>query len=672
MSSFASFPHLQGTLDDAEPAATANGARSVDWPLVLRLLVLIVVTCACYWPALNGDFQWDDGVLVRDNQLLRSLSGLRDIWASTKPYDYFPLTYTSFWLEWPLWGSDPAGYHLVNLLLHLTGACLLWRLLAAMRVPGAWFGAFLFALHPVNVASVAWIAERKNVLSMVFYLACLLKFWESETSGDRAHPRRTYLWSLAFFVLAALSKSSVVMLPFALLLLCWWRKGTLRWRDLVRGVPFFAISFVCGVATMWFQYHRAMDPEFKDAGKLPLLVRALMSGHSAWFYFGKALVPIRLGMLYPQWKLGTSAPMDYLPALGWIVLLAALWLGRKRWGRSPFTVAAYFLVTLLPVAGLFNMSFFTYSYVSDHLVHLPLVGLVAGIAATLGAWHARGGASGSTAVVLMAATAAWYAVGTFHRADEFSSPRRLWESTRAVDPGSFAVYNSLGLDAQEQHRIKEAEADFREALRLEPRCRSAAVSLADVLRVQGKWNESANLYQAILQLEPDGQCFNNFGVVLLELDQSDQAREQFRCALKLEPTMHSAYLNLYRMENTAGHRQAAADALRGILRIDPADPTALTALAALSLEPAPGQRAPEVAGSMVYESTVLLAERACQLTGYENLQSLAVLSRALLASGRRDEAVAIGRKTSELAARRNRPALARELAAFVETASHQP
>ena len=672
MPSLASFPSLAGSFVPADSSPAGGKTRSVHWSLIARCLLLIVVACACYWPALNGEFQWDDGVLVRDNLMLRSLSGLRDIWASTKPYDYFPLTYTSFWLEWPLWGADPAGYHLVNLLLHLTGACLLWRLLVAMRLPGAWFGALLFAIHPVNVASVAWIAERKNVLSMVFYLACLLKYWESETSADPARSRRAYLWSLGFFVLAALSKSSVVMLPFVLLLLCWWRKGALRWADLLRTVPFFAVSFLCGVATMWFQYHRAMDPEFDDAGKLPLLVRALMCGHSAWFYFGKALLPMQLGMLYPQWKPGASSLSDFLPVSGWMIVLAVLWFSRKRLGRGPFAVVAYFLVTLLPVAGLFNMSFFTYSYVSDHLVHLSLVGLIVGIAAMLGAWQERGGRSGVMAAVVMSGLVAWYAVGTFHRADDFSTSHRLWESTRLVDPGSFAVYSSLGVDAQEHHRFAEAEADYRETLRLEPRCRSAAVSLANVLRMQGKWNESANLYQAIIQLEPDAQCSNNLGVVLLELNQPDHAREQFHLALKQEPTMKSAYLNLYRMEKNAGHWQAAADALRGSLRINPSDPAAMTALAGLSLEPAPGQRVQEAAESTAYESTLQLAERACQLTGYQNLQSLAVLSKALLASGRRDEAASAARKASDLATRRNRPILARELAALVERASHAP
>ena len=199
-----------------------NRPSKPDWPGIAKVLGLIVLTCLCYWPSLGGGFLWDDNALIADDPLVQSFGGLRGIWFSTIPYDYFPLTYTSFWLEWPLWGADPLGYRVVNLLLHVLSAFLLWRLLGRLRVPGAWLGALLFAVHPVNVASVAWIAERKNTLSMVFYLASVLCWVESEGGRHRA---RWYAGALGFFVLAALSKSSVVMLPCILLLLVWWRRG---------------------------------------------------------------------------------------------------------------------------------------------------------------------------------------------------------------------------------------------------------------------------------------------------------------------------------------------------------------------------------------------------------------------------------------------------------------
>ena len=635
----------------------------VDWRLIAQCVVLLVATCACYWPALNGEFQWDDGVLISDNDLIKSLAGLKDIWFSTKPYDFFPLTNTTFWLEWPWWGNDPTGYHLVNLALHLAGAGLLWKLLLELRLPGAWFAALLFALHPVNVASVAWIAERKNTLSMVFYLACLLCYARLENTPEGRTRWRRYGWSLGFFVLAALSKSSVVMLPFVLLLLGWWRRGKLSWTDLARSVPFFVVSLACGAATMWFQYHRAIQPGFHEAAKLPLLVRGLMAGHVAWFYLGKALLPTGLSMVYPRWTPGASWPGDYLPACGWVALLGAAWAGCSRWGRGPFAVLAYFLITLAPVSGLFQMSFFTYSYVSDHLVHLSLVGIIAGVAAGLGTWRARGGASARLALIVMTLVAGAFCVATLFRADQFSSPKKLWESTRVIDPQCFAVYNNLGVDAQAHHRFAEAETDYREAMRLEPRSFSVSNNLATILRLEGKWRQAAALYQAILRLEPKPECYNNLAVVFLELGDTGQARQQLERALALEPTMETAYFNLFRTERADHHLPAAADALRGCLRCNPFDAKAMTYLAALSLEQAPDAAGALRIDPLVFEPAVALADRACQLTRYRDPQCLEVLSKALAVSGRQAEAIAQGRKAVAAASDLHQPALAEEPAA---------
>ena len=671
MASAVCTPTISGTAA-APPAATARLPGAVNWRLIAQCVVLLVATCACYWPALNGEFQWDDGLLVKDSDLIKSLAGLRDIWFSTRPYDFFPLTYTTFWLEWPLWGDDPAGYHLVNLALHLAGAGLLWRLLRELRLPGAWFGALLFALHPVNVASVAWISERKNTLSMVFYLACLVCYVRFENSPEARARRWRYGGALGFFVLAALSKSSVVMLPFVLLLLGWWRRGKLSWADLARSVPFFAVSLACGMATLWFQYHRAIQPGYHAANHLPWLVRALMAGHVAWFYLGKALLPIRLSMVYPRWTLGASFPGDYLPALGWLAVLGAAWTGRSRWGRGPFAVLAYFLITLAPVSGLMQMSFFTFSYVSDHLMHLALVGIIVGISAGMGAWHARGGVSARLALAVMVLWVAAFCAATPYRADQFGSNRRLWETARAIAPQCFTVYNNLGADAQAHGRIAEAEADFREAMRLEPRSFSTCLNLATVLRLQGKWKEAGAIYQAILGLEPNAQCYNNLAVVFLELGEPDRARTQLEHALAMEPTMGNAYFNLFRTERAQHRLSAAAAALRGCLRCNPADAVAMTYLASLSLEQNPDPADARRIDPLVFEPAVALAERACQLTRYRDPRCLEVFSKVLQASGRRAAAVTQAQKGLAAAIVLHQTALADECAAYAAslTASH--
>ena len=626
--------------------AGPRGEVRADWLRVAQIALLVLLPCLCYWPAMRGEFLWDDDLLITRSLLLRSWEGLRNIWFSTVPLDYFPLTNTSFWLEWRLWGDNPTGYHFTNLALHVASAFLLWRLLRALRLPGAWFAALLFAVHPINVASVAWISERKNTLSMVFYLASLLAFvrWREQPGAWRP-----FLAALGWFVLAALAKSSVVMLPCVLLLIVWWQDGRLRWRDLVRTAPFFAVSLAAGLLTIWFQYHRTMTAEHL-AHSRPLVERVLMAAHAVWFYFGKILFPSGLAMLYPRWQVGVGDPRSYVAPLGLAALLAAAWYARRWWGRGPLAALGYFLLTILPVSGVMMMSFFTYSDVSDHLVYLSVPVVLACVAAGLGRWLAEGGGRGRLALVPMTLVAGACCLGCALRAGDFSSAESLWTSTLEANPGSFAAHNNLGL-AFQQHAhgdprlLALAEAHFRVALDHEDRLESAGVNLANTLRMQGRWTEAADLYRRVLDVHPEPECFNNYGVTLLEIGDNPKAREAFGNALRLDPSMLSAYYNLYGLEQAEHHLPQAFAMLRACLRLDPDNVPALNALVLLNLDQ-PGQPAPTPAGA---ELMVAMAERACQLTQYRQAQSLVTLSKAMLAAGRPAEAARVAARAGEVA-----------------------
>ncbi len=632
------------------PAAkTATGLRSIvraEWLQIAQVALLILLPCLCYWPAMRGEFLWDDELLTSRSPLLGSWDGLRKIWFSTVPLDYFPLTNTSFWLEWHLWGASPTGYHLVNLALHIASAFLLWRLLLALRLPGAWFGALLFAVHPINVASVAWIAERKNALSMVFYLATLLAFvrWREQPASWRP-----YLAALGWYVLAALAKSSVVMLPCALLLIVWWQDGRLRWRDLVRTTPFFAVSLAAGLLTMWFQYHRTMTADSFVHAR-PLAERALLAAHAAWFYLGKILFPHPLAMLYPRSRVNVGDPWSYVALVGLAALLAAAWYARRWWGRGPLAALGYFGVTILPVSGMMAMSFFNYADVSDHLVYLSAPVVLVGVAAWLGRWHAEGGRRGQVALAAMTLAAGACCLGCTLRAEDFSNEEHLWTTTLAINPDSAAAHNNLGLTYQ-QHAHGDsrlfalAETHFRAALDREHELASAGVNLANVLRMQGRWTESAELYRKALDAHPEPEVFNNYGVSLLEAGDSAKAREAFGNALRLDPSMVSAYYNLFGIEQ-AEHRLPQAFAmLRACLRLEPDNVQALNAMVLLNLDQ-PGQPPPTPAGA---ELMVATAERACRLTQYHHSQSLVALSKALLAAGRPAEATRIAARAGEVA-----------------------
>ncbi len=539
-----------------------NRPSTPDWLGIARVLGLVVLTCGCYWPSLGGGFLWDDTALISDDPLIQSFSGLRLIWFSTIPYDYFPLTYTSFWLEWPLWGADPLGYRVVNLGLHILSALLLWRLLERLRVPGAWLGALLFAVHPVNVASVAWIAERKNTLSMVFYLASVLCWVESEGERNRV---RWYAAAVGFFMMAALSKSSVVMLPCILLLLVWWRRGKIGWVDLQRTVPFFVVSLVTGLLTVWFQFHRSMAATDLRRTAEPAWQRVLLAGRSMWFYLGKTVAPVRLSMIYPRWE-----TIAWMPLVAVTVLLFAAWLGRTRWGRGPFTGLGYFALAVLPVSGLVPMTFAIYSFVSDHFVYVPMLGLLAGVAALLVVWSESGVVNRWAAYGTAALLVGWFVVLSFGRAEEFASSRRLWESTLVLNPRCAIAHNNLGLAIQDAGNLPDAEHHFRAALTIDPGLSAAATNLAGVLQREGRWRDSASAYESALDHTPDPKDFNNYGVVLLQLGDVEKAREQFLSAVRLEPSMLSPHFNLYRLALAQNHPAIADDELRACLHIDSA------------------------------------------------------------------------------------------------------
>ena len=428
--------------------------------------MLVLATVVCYLPSLTGGFLWDDRAVLTNDPLMKSAAGLWKIWFSTIPYDYYPVNYTSLWLEWHLWGADPLGYRIVNLAWHIGSAFLFWRLLTIWRLRGAWWAALLFALHPLNVASVAWIVERKNVLSLAFYLGALLCWARAEEAAAPARRRAFYLGALAAFALALGSKSSVVMLPCVLLLVAWWRHGRVRWQDVRRSCPFFGLSLAAGLVSLWFQ-HRTMMPA-EMAAALPPVARAALLGKAIWFYLGKAWFPYPLVMIYPRWRLLPTGPMDLLP-LGLLLLLCAAfaWLALRRGWRGPAAALAYFCLSLLPVAGLFNMTFYALSYVSDHLVYVALLSMCAlGGAALSIPWRRpiwrRFSAAARVAIVAACAVMTW------QRAGDFGSAERLWRNTVALNPASAAAQNNYGVALDESGRLPAAEACFRTALRLGP------------------------------------------------------------------------------------------------------------------------------------------------------------------------------------------------------------
>ena len=377
----------QAARDDAKARRTVATASPLTAVVsysrqdTLALVVLSLLVVVSYLPAmLWGGFVWDDSILI-DAKPVQDVSGLWQIWFSPSAIEgeghYWPLVYTTFWLEHKLWGFNPTGYHIVNVLLHLANTLLVWHLMRRLSVPGAWVVAAVFAVHPLHVESVAWVIERKDVLSGLFYLASAL-VWIRFVEQPR---RGWYVGSLALYASGLLSKSIVVTLPVALLIWHWWQQGRVTLTDLKRLVPFGVVGLVITVGDLSF--YRSREVLSLDYS---LIERALIAARALWFYAGKLLWPSELAVIYPLWDIRVSDLLAWGYLVAAVALAVALWYFRHQVGRGPLAGALFFVVTLSPVLGFVDYGYMEYAFVADRFQYLAGIGVMAVVigAATYG------------------------------------------------------------------------------------------------------------------------------------------------------------------------------------------------------------------------------------------------------------------------------------------------
>ena len=500
--------------------------RSV-WLLAGALLVL---SCLVYLPVYNAGFIWDDVVMVTDNHCLRDFAGLKDIWFSTKTTDVYPVTFSMLWVEWHLWGANPLGYHVVNVLLHATGALLLWRLLKQLSIPGAWFGAALFALHPVAAGSVAWISERKNTLAFVFFLFTLLAYARFQSNSAK----KWYFLSLVGFLLALTSKASVVTLPLIFLLMVWWQQGYLQKKDILRAIPFLALSFVFGLITIWAQRHHAIGDSTPQTQNF--IERLAGASCAVLFYLWKDFLPVNLNVIYPQWELRGSNPLIYLPLIALIGAVSLAWVKRKTWGRHVLFGLGYFIIVLFPVMGFFDMYFLTFSRVADHLQHLALAGIipffVCGFLFVVRRIRVPQTVSLSAGFILLAllGTATWIRAGVYR------SEETIWSDTVKKNPHAWMAYNNLGNAFFAQKKNDAAQTAYESALRENPDFPDAHSNLGNLLVEKRQLDKAVEHLRRATQVQNNNPKFHfNLGVALAEQKKFDEALQEYARALQLRP-----------------------------------------------------------------------------------------------------------------------------------------
>jgi Flp pilus assembly protein TadD len=502
--------------------------------------LVIVATVTAYLPMWHGGFIWDDDVLLTANPLIKSPHGWYQFWLTTQTPDYFPVMSSFFWVEWRLWGMNAVGYHVVNVLLHAANAILLWRLLARLKIPGARLAAVLFALHPVNAATVAWIAELKNTLSFFFFALSLLWYLQFDDTGRR----RWYALSLWAFLFALLSKIEVAPLPFVLLGIVWWRRGRVEWKDLRRSVPFFAAALILGLVSVWFQNHVAIGHDVVRTDNF--WSRLAGAGWAVWFYLGKTLWPVHLIPIYPRWRIDPTQLLSYVPGLLLAGVFLAGWRYRRSWGKALLLGLGYAVLMFLPVLGFLNIYFFRYSLVANHWQYFSIIGPIAlASAAITGATGFLEKQGTFLKPLLVGTLLAMLGVLTWQQASVYQTGETLWRTTSIKNPDSFLAHDNLGFILLQRGAVDAALGQIQMAIQLQPDDEAAQKNLGSALLEKGQLDEAMVHFQKALEIKPDDSgAENNLGFALFRKGRTDEAIAHYRKALEMQPDDTGARHNL--------------------------------------------------------------------------------------------------------------------------------
>jgi tetratricopeptide (TPR) repeat protein len=482
-------------------------------------------------PSLQNGFVWDDAQNIINNWQLRSWAGLWRIW--TDPHatqQYYPLVQTSWWIETQLWGAVPLHFHVLNIALHALAALCLWACLRALALPGSWLAAALFALHPVQVESVAWITERKNVLCGVFFFAsayCLLRvLFPAPEAAPRAQ-RRLYVAGLFLFVCAMFSKTVACTLGVSLLVLVWWKRGAITRREALPIAPLIPFGAALGLLTAHLERESAGAQGASWA--FSFAERCLIAGRALSFYLQSLLWPGDRVFIPPRWTIDAGDARQYAYPLAVVLVMLALWFLRKSIGRGPLAAALVYGVTLFPALGFFNVYAFRFSFAYDHFQYLAVPVPIALVSAAVVsrasklAAHAQSLAIVAAALLIGACSAL-----TWRQTCNYLNPETLWHHTLRYNPDCWLAHRNLANTALARGHTDEAIIELRAALRLDP---------------------------------SDAEGHNNLGVAYGWKGEREQSIAEFKRAIASDPKFLPTYKNLAVALALAGHEDEARKVL---------------------------------------------------------------------------------------------------------------
>jgi tetratricopeptide (TPR) repeat protein len=616
--------------------------------LAIGALAIALLAFVVYLPILPGSFLLDDARLTgSDNPLVNGSLTLGSLWFGTD----FALATFGWWVEHITFGSHPAGYHVVNVVLHALSAFLLWRLLAQLKIRGAWLAGALFVVHPVCVNSVARIGELKNTLCLPFLILSFISYLryevvtlypgQSVSGGQRDFNKATawYVVSLVAFVMALIARSTVAMLPVLLLFCALWQRGRITAKDILHTLPFFVLALAIGLLAIWSQKYQALPSTLLTLAPTTFPQRLAGAGYDFWFYLGKALFPFNLCMQYPRWTIDGGTVTAFLPDIFACMVFIFCLCFRRGWGRHVLLALGCFMVMLFPALGFFDAQFLTVWQVSDHLQYTALPAIVALVASGVAVLANKMVFRCVAAVLLLGAS-----VLCFHRATVFSTPEDLYRDTVAKNPSASDSYNQLGIIMAKKGNYPEAINDFTLSAKGDPGNCDAWMDLGHTLTLQGKFTEAEHAYLTALKIRPNAaQVHKMYASLLQHQGRINDALYQLQLAAIFNSDATS-YMDLASLEYATGNSRQAVESLRRALALQPYPPNImiLNNLAWI-LATCPD-------GSVRNgNDAVKCAELACRLTGYKQAGMMGTLAAAYAEAGRFPDAVTTAETAIKLA-----------------------
>jgi Flp pilus assembly protein TadD len=532
--------------------------------LALRIALIVVTGFLIYVPALHGAWLMDDDLYFPHNPLRIDPARLWTIWFAPGHFiEYYPLGETAQTLQWWLWGNNTLGYHLTNVLLHTAGALLLWRLLARFGLKLAWLGGLIFVVHPANVESVAWISEFKNVSSLPLFLLAATA-WVDYV--DRQQPR-DYALALGFFLAAMLCKISMAPFPLVILLYAWWKRGRVTVADRIAVAPFFLISLALGTMTIlagsWFRQLQHSPPEQIAMGGI--LWRLDLAGRALAYYASRVFWPFPFDPMIPPWQIDPANSVQWLP---WLVLIggfAWFWKRRATWGRHALLGCGFFVLMIAPFLGFVPVSYMKISWVFDHFLYLPMIGLIGLVVAAADDLAERSPRTRFGVLLLILTPVALLGGASCLFSRAFERPALYYAVVAYNHPDWWVARNAYGNALRKQGDVPEALPEFQEALRLAPNRPEPLNNLGALYSQLRRFPEAIAAYQHAIALDPkDPQTHSGLGNVYLTMGRLPEAMAEYEAALKIAPDfaqaqngLANALLNSGRLDEAQTHADEA-------------------------------------------------------------------------------------------------------------------